>query len=200
MSDDEDEFVQETVRRFLYCNYDVTTNHEEAALISTIRENPGDPTPRLVYADWLDERGDPRAEYLRLVVELAVESANGEKTGRQLKRLGELARTIERDWRERISILYRVALEWVDPNGGDELIELVQLRFALARDNTRYLTPETPSPLASGLLREEAEEMKASFEPGGWLARSLRPEPDSSFETSWRLRIEPDPPSYPSSE
>lgn len=197
MSDgeDEDEFVQETVRRFLYCNYDVTTNDEEAALISTIREHPGDPTPRLVYADWLDERGDPRAEYLRLVVELAVESTHRKVVERRAERLHELARTIDRDWRERVSVLYRIMLEWVDPNGGDDLIELLQLRFALTRDGARALTAGTPPSIASGLLREEAEEMKASFEPGGWLARRLRPEPDSSFETSWRLRIEPDTPS-----
>jgi uncharacterized protein (TIGR02996 family) len=197
MSDgeDEDEFVQETVRRFLYCNYDVTTNDDEAALISTIREHPGDPTPRLVYADWLEERGDPRAEYLRLVVELAVESAHRRVVERREERLQELARTIDRDWRERVSVLYRVTLEWVDPNGGDELIRLLQLRFDLAWGRARDLTSEVPSRLVSGLLREEAEEMKASFEPGGWLARSLRPEPDSSFGTFWRLRIEPDAPS-----
>jgi uncharacterized protein (TIGR02996 family) len=195
MSDGEDEFVQETVRRFLYCNYDVTTNDEEAALISTIREHPGDPTPRLVYADWLEERGDPRAEYLRLVVELAVESPHRRVVERRAERLQELARTIDRDWRERVSVLYRVTLEWVDPNGGDELIRLLQLRFDLAWGRARDLTSEVPSRLVSGLLREEAEEMKASFEPGGWLARSLRPEPDSSFGTFWRLRIEPDTPS-----
>jgi uncharacterized protein (TIGR02996 family) len=32
--------------------------------------NPDDPLRRLVYADWLDERGDPRGEYLRLITRL----------------------------------------------------------------------------------------------------------------------------------
>ena len=39
--------------------------HEDAFL-QAIREAPEDDTPRLVYADWLEERADPRAEYLRL--------------------------------------------------------------------------------------------------------------------------------------
>ncbi|MBY0457216.1 MAG: TIGR02996 domain-containing protein, partial [Gemmataceae bacterium] len=37
------------------------------ALLRAICENPGEDTPRLVYADWLDENGDPeRAEFIRL--------------------------------------------------------------------------------------------------------------------------------------
>ncbi len=30
------------------------------ALLRTIRESPGDDAPRLVYADWLDDNGDPK--------------------------------------------------------------------------------------------------------------------------------------------
>src|SRR5262249_2503800 len=32
---------------------------------------PDDDTPRLVYADWLEERGDPRGEFIRLQCALA---------------------------------------------------------------------------------------------------------------------------------
>jgi uncharacterized protein (TIGR02996 family) len=39
---------------------------EEAAFLRAIAEAPEDDAPRLVYADWLDERNDPRAEYLRV--------------------------------------------------------------------------------------------------------------------------------------
>src|SRR3954454_1972729 len=36
------------------------------ALLRAIIEAPGDDTPRLVYADWLDEHDDPaRAEFIR---------------------------------------------------------------------------------------------------------------------------------------
>src|SRR5262245_18950992 len=42
--------------------------------LRTICENPDDDAPRLVYADWLDENGDPaRAEFIRLHVQLARE-------------------------------------------------------------------------------------------------------------------------------
>lgn len=42
------------------------------ALLAAILANPDDDTPRLVYADWLTENGDPdRGEFIRIDVELA---------------------------------------------------------------------------------------------------------------------------------
>lgn len=38
---------------------------EEAAFWAAVRANPDDETARLVFADWLADRGDPRAEYMR---------------------------------------------------------------------------------------------------------------------------------------
>src|SRR5262245_27846051 len=38
---------------------------DEAAFLAAIRAAPDDVTLRLVYADWLDERGDPRAAWVR---------------------------------------------------------------------------------------------------------------------------------------
>ncbi|VTU00198.1 Repeat-companion domain TIGR02996 OS=Singulisphaera acidiphila (strain ATCC BAA-1392 / DSM 18658 / VKM B-2454 / MOB10) GN=Sinac_4455 PE=4 SV=1: LRR_6: LRR_6 [Gemmataceae bacterium] len=43
---------------------------DEDALLGAIRDDPDDDTPRLVYADWLQENGDPeRAEFIRLECE-----------------------------------------------------------------------------------------------------------------------------------
>jgi uncharacterized protein (TIGR02996 family) len=44
--------------------------HEEAFL-QALLENPGDDLPRLVYADWLIERGDPRGEFVHVQCLLA---------------------------------------------------------------------------------------------------------------------------------
>jgi uncharacterized protein (TIGR02996 family) len=38
---------------------------EGEAVIGAIVAQPGDDLPRPVYADWLDDRGDPRGEYIR---------------------------------------------------------------------------------------------------------------------------------------
>jgi uncharacterized protein (TIGR02996 family) len=49
-------------------------NAEQQALLRTIFDNPDDDAPRLVYADWLEERGDPdhtvRAHLIRQQIAL----------------------------------------------------------------------------------------------------------------------------------
>jgi uncharacterized protein (TIGR02996 family) len=44
---------------------------DEAALLAYIRGHPDDATAKLVYADWLDERGDPRAAVIRAAERLS---------------------------------------------------------------------------------------------------------------------------------
>jgi uncharacterized protein (TIGR02996 family) len=42
----------------------------DEAFLRAVADDPTDETTRLVYADWLDERDDPRGEYIRLQVEI----------------------------------------------------------------------------------------------------------------------------------
>jgi uncharacterized protein (TIGR02996 family) len=42
----------------------------EQDFLDAILADPQDPTPRLVYADWMDDRGDPRGELVRIQEEL----------------------------------------------------------------------------------------------------------------------------------
>lgn len=44
--------------------------NDERTFLSAISTNPTDWTTRLVYADWLEERGDVRSEFVRLQVRL----------------------------------------------------------------------------------------------------------------------------------
>jgi uncharacterized protein (TIGR02996 family) len=75
---------------------------DESAFIRAILGDPSDPTPRLVYADWLDERGDVdsvrRAEYLR--VECRLDSLpSGDRRRRRLQaRLLQLRGLVGDDW------------------------------------------------------------------------------------------------------
>ncbi len=50
---------------------------EQESLLQAIREFPDDDLPRLIYADYLDERGDPQGELIRVQCELAcIEAEN----------------------------------------------------------------------------------------------------------------------------
>jgi uncharacterized protein (TIGR02996 family) len=50
----------------------VTDSAEGAALVAAVVANPDEDTPRLVYADWLQDRGeDDRAEFIRVQCKIA---------------------------------------------------------------------------------------------------------------------------------
>jgi uncharacterized protein (TIGR02996 family) len=74
----------------------------DAGFLRAIVENPGDGGPRLVYADWLEERGDPRGEFLQLRAELErfPSRARGKRVQLIRDRVRELWRQIPniRDW------------------------------------------------------------------------------------------------------
>jgi uncharacterized protein (TIGR02996 family) len=56
--------------------------NEEAGFIAALLADPDDRTVLLVYADWLDERDDPRGAYLRAV-------ASAHPDHQQLAQLGQ---------------------------------------------------------------------------------------------------------------
>src|SRR5215210_3632250 len=45
---------------------------DDRAFLDALRADPSDTARWLVYADWLDDRNDPRGEYIRLVCALAL--------------------------------------------------------------------------------------------------------------------------------
>jgi uncharacterized protein (TIGR02996 family) len=47
-------------------------NPQEAAFLKAIRESPQDDGLRLAFADWLEEHGDPWAEFIRVQIQLTV--------------------------------------------------------------------------------------------------------------------------------
>jgi uncharacterized protein (TIGR02996 family) len=71
---------------------------DDEAFIRRIVDSPGDDLPRLVYADWLDERGDPRAAYLRAEVKWAAEKSAIGGT-----RLQEAAKELDALWAARVT-------------------------------------------------------------------------------------------------
>src|SRR5437660_490323 len=84
------------------------------ALLHAIIENPDDDAPRLAYADWCDQHGQPeRAGFIRIQCQLGrLPERNPQRRGleererwllRKYKRpwLGELNRLVEHGWFER---------------------------------------------------------------------------------------------------
>ena len=79
----------------------------EDAFLDDIREHPEDDAVRLIYADWLDDRGAPgdadRAEFIR--VQIAAVSLRGPELAQNLRRSRDL---LELHWDEWTAPIWRV--------------------------------------------------------------------------------------------
>lgn len=85
---------------------------EEEGFLQTILQAPKDDTPLLVFADWLEERGDDtsaaKAEFLRLTVAPHDRTvAKGHRKARS-KRLIELAAMLDTNW---LAVVSRLSVE-----------------------------------------------------------------------------------------
>lgn len=80
--------------------------NDERGFLEQIKDDPDDLSTWLVYADWLDEQGDARGEYLRAELELQqlmratpVAELDEQPQLKQMRRqLTRLARPLNADW------------------------------------------------------------------------------------------------------
>jgi len=88
---------------------------DEAAFLNAILVNPADDAPRLVYADWLDERGDElatqKADFLRIVCRLLNVPA-GPRRSLLTSHLRKLAGVLDPQWLTVVSKLELEACAW----------------------------------------------------------------------------------------
>jgi uncharacterized protein (TIGR02996 family) len=74
--------------------------NERDALLKAVCENPDDDTPRLVFADWLQEHDEEdRAEFIRLQIEVAT-LPDGKKKQKKQTREAELLDEHREEWTE----------------------------------------------------------------------------------------------------
>jgi uncharacterized protein (TIGR02996 family) len=113
-----------------------------AALLQAILADPDDDTPRLAYADWLEEQGtDPaRAEFIRLQIEFARREARGDASRWELtQRQQYLLAGYERAWTAELRPL--LGRSWVFRRG---FVEGVRMTAAQLLSRARALFSRTP--------------------------------------------------------
>jgi uncharacterized protein (TIGR02996 family) len=86
--------------------------NEEKAFLSAILADPDDDAPRLVFADWLEERGDPRGEFIRGQCRLARMRKWDDGYTELETRCGLLERTHRDAWLAPITDLVRDSERW----------------------------------------------------------------------------------------
>jgi uncharacterized protein (TIGR02996 family) len=111
---------------------------EKRALWSAIRANPNDDTPRLVYADWLQEHGDEaRAEFIRVqcaLEQLGPDRRKGRKQRPALeKRQKALLTKHEKAWLAPFRARFKGTQRW----GSDAWLERLTFRRGLI-DTTQF--------------------------------------------------------------
>lgn len=73
---------------------------DDQSFLEAIQANPEDEVPRLVYADWLDDQGDPRGELIRVQCEIARSPDNDPNRKRLEHRESELLEDYGETWLE----------------------------------------------------------------------------------------------------
>ena len=132
---------------------------DEEALLAAITAAPADDAPRLVYADWLQERGEEtKAEYLRTVVRLM----HPPEDAADVARVFDLANYLDAAWRQRVGGQFEVMLEGAAPLMLVAHAIRAVLNIAQHKAADMWRAGE-PVRLQSTLTREEAEELIGSF-------------------------------------
>jgi uncharacterized protein (TIGR02996 family) len=132
----------------------VSVVSDEDALIAAIEAAPFDDAPRLVYADWLQERGeDQKAEYLRTVVRLI--HAPDDRT--DVESCISLAQGLDAEWRKRVGGCFEVMVEGL-------LLRAVAYAFQallkfVRREPVSFSDLDRRVTLKSAATREDAEQL-----------------------------------------
>lgn len=74
------------------------TDSQKASFLENIANNPDNDEIRLVYSDYLIERGDPRGEFI--AVQIALEQARAEEAGNSDERIEKLRARETQLWKE----------------------------------------------------------------------------------------------------
>jgi uncharacterized protein (TIGR02996 family) len=74
----------------------------DEAFLRAIADSPADTTARLVYADWLEERGDQRADFLRVQEALSRQSPDEPGYRDLCEQEQELVRQLDPTWLQRV--------------------------------------------------------------------------------------------------
>lgn len=112
--------------------------HDDNDFLRKLLENPADDTARLVYADWLDERGDDeskaKSQFLRLTVKLMGPIQRVGWRSARLKELQQLAAHLPTDW---LAVVSRLKVESCGAKRAEnELWERYRLQFDFVCDKS----------------------------------------------------------------
>ena len=147
---------------------------DEEAFLQVIAAAPADDAPRLVYADWLDERDDPRGAYLRAVT-LAASRVRIGLPWDDLRAAVRAARVAApAEWRDRVGPWFEVVLEDVRPERKISTVKAIRAAtprgLAEAKAVLDAVLDGSPTVVAHRLTLDQAEGLRERLEAEPWPA------------------------------
>ena len=127
--------------------------NDDSGFLQAIRDNPDDDAHRLVYADWLQERGDPRGEDLRLECELL----------RIRARLDELRLQVDQEWRRQVVSSWCVVLDSLHADSTPQVTRALSEVTGVGLAEAQALTATLPVVVGGCLGFDLAERMAERF-------------------------------------
>lgn len=139
--------------------------------LQAIRNDPANSEQRLIYADWLEERGDPHAEYLRVQVEISRAVSDGQSPEQWIDRERRLREILSPEW---ISVCRRLTTEPrpFDVAALDPEIEKGERKATRLHPRAGHITDPTASRIGGQFLWPADEP---------WPEMPFEPDEDSSY-------------------
>jgi uncharacterized protein (TIGR02996 family) len=129
----------------------------EAAFLEQLAREPGDDVTRLVYADWLEEHGDRRGDYLRKEVELATVAEHDPRHDPLEQELRQLREGITEEWLERACKRFDVVLFGYEPRAKIAAIKRLRELAPCGLMEAKHLVETLSACLQANLPRHRAE-------------------------------------------
>ena len=145
--------------------------NDDAAFIAALVANPNDDATRLVYADWLEERGDVRGEFLRLQHQLAS----------ILDRIQHVRHQVETEWASSVAIRRDLIIRAFDADQRHAVTKLARLHTSMVLEQARALLSNLPAAVLRDLPLEKAEALRQEFAKVAIVTierPALKPEPE----------------------
>jgi uncharacterized protein (TIGR02996 family) len=163
--------------------------NDDEAFLQAIATTPDDDSPRLIYADWLDERGDQRARYLRILL-LATDRIRNGSTWEDLKPTFQSAcDDVNAEWHDRVGPWFKVMLDSVEPERLIDTVLAIRSGTRLGLTEIKGILDEAKlygtAAVSKHLTLDAAERLRETMEAVPWQS-SLGPPCRASLQVCLR--------------
>jgi uncharacterized protein (TIGR02996 family) len=137
---------------------------DEQAFLEHLASDPYDDVTRSVYADWLDEQGDSRGEYLRLEMELAGLGDDDPRQAEMEARCRSLRAGLSSEWLDLAGKRFAVWLVSYPAGFKIAAIKVIRELTGIGLKEAKDLSEALPARVVGNRVRPAAEAIRDRFE------------------------------------